>query len=120
VLTHVLLFSTQISILHYYTLSARKIGWYTFISKNKIDENEIFTANISRQTTMSNNIAPHLLTLPIELIFRILDNLDDFTILCSVRNVCTRLNTITNVYHRYQVSLKLIIHYVWNMSILDN
>ncbi len=46
-----------------------------------------------------------LLTLPIELIYRILDNLDELTILLSMRNVCTRLNAITDTYHRYQVML---------------
>jgi hypothetical protein len=46
-----------------------------------------------------------LLTLPVELIYRILDNLDELTILLSIRNVCARLNAIINTYHRYQVKL---------------
>ncbi|CAF4233402.1 unnamed protein product, partial [Rotaria magnacalcarata] len=41
-------------------------------------------------------------TLPVEFIYRILDNLDEFTILYSTRNVCARLNSITDTYHRYQ------------------
>jgi hypothetical protein len=44
-----------------------------------------------------------LLTLPVEIVYRILDNLDELTILCSVRNVCTRLNLITDTYRRYTV-----------------
>lgn len=47
---------------------------------------------------------PSLLTLPIELIYRILDHLDEWNILISVRDVCTRLNTIVETYHRYQVN----------------
>ncbi|CAF0901591.1 unnamed protein product [Rotaria sordida] len=51
---------------------------------------------------MCDKISASILTLPIELVYRILDNLNDLTILCSVRNVCTRLNAITDTYHRYQ------------------
>ncbi|CAM2718678.1 unnamed protein product [Rotaria socialis] len=47
------------------------------------------------------------LTLPVELVYRILDNLDELTILCSARNVCVRLNTITDAYHRYQAPTAL-------------
>jgi hypothetical protein len=46
-----------------------------------------------------------LLTLPVETVYRILDNLDELTILCSVRDVCTRLNLITDTYHRYKVKV---------------
>lgn len=42
-------------------------------------------------------------TLPVELIYRILDYLDNVTILLSCRNVCTRLNDIVDGYHRYRV-----------------
>ncbi len=41
---------------------------------------------------MSKKITLSLLTLPIELVYRILDNLDEFTILVSIRDVCSRLN----------------------------
>ena len=58
---------------------------------------------------MDNKVSPSFLGLAIELVYRILDNLDDFTILCSVRNVCTRLNMITDTYHRYQVNFIFII-----------
>ena len=45
-------------------------------------------------------------TLPIELVYRILDHLSDFTLFCSMQNVCQRFNQILNTYHRYQVSLQ--------------
>lgn len=53
---------------------------------------------------MSDRVTPSLLTLPVELVYRILDNLDGLTILFSVRDVCTRLNAITNTYYPYQVN----------------
>ncbi len=53
---------------------------------------------------MSNKITLSLITLPVELVYRILDKLDDFTIFCSMQNVCTRINAIVNTYHRYQVN----------------
>jgi hypothetical protein len=52
----------------------------------------------------NNNITSSLLTLPVELVYRILDNLDQLSILLSLRNVCVRLNTITDTYYRYQVN----------------
>ena len=45
----------------------------------------------------------NLLQLPIELLYRIFDHLDELTILISMRNVCQRLNAIRDTYHRYQV-----------------
>jgi hypothetical protein len=57
---------------------------------------------------MSNNITPSILTLPIELVYRILDNLDQLTILLSLHNVCIRLNAITDTYYRYQVNFSFI------------
>jgi hypothetical protein len=58
--------------------------------------------------SMSNNIIPPFLTLPVELVYRILDKLNQLTILLSVRNVCARLNVITDTYYRYQVNLSFI------------
>ena len=51
---------------------------------------------------ISNKMNMSLHTLPVELVYRILDHLDHFTILMSCRNVCARLNAITNTYHRYR------------------
>ena len=42
-------------------------------------------------------------TLPVHMVYRILDELDDKALFLSVQNVCQRLNTIINSYRRYQV-----------------
>ena len=52
---------------------------------------------------MSDNIPKRLHTLPVELVYEILDQLDPLTIFFSCRNVCARLNAITDTYARYQV-----------------
>jgi hypothetical protein len=66
--------------------------------------------HISKKTTSTSNKMPlSLHTLPVEMVYRILDNLDDLTIFVSCRNVCTRLNTIRDTYHRYQVTLGFIM-----------
>lgn len=44
-----------------------------------------------------------LQTLPIDLIYRILDELTDIELFLSAYNVCKRLNTILDSYKRYQV-----------------
>ena len=44
-----------------------------------------------------------ILTIPVDLVYRILDHLDYLEILFSARNVCTRLNMITDTYPRYAV-----------------
>ncbi|CAF3609814.1 unnamed protein product, partial [Rotaria socialis] len=51
---------------------------------------------------MAKHVPACFLTLPVEIAYRILDNLDELTLLCSTRNVCQRLNMITETYHRYQ------------------
>jgi hypothetical protein len=56
---------------------------------------------------MSNNIVPSLVNLPVELIYRILDQLDPFNILMSVRNVCTQLDQIIETAHAYQVKFAI-------------
>ena len=40
--------------------------------------------------------------------YRILDRVDDFTMIVSCRNVCIRLNAITDACHRYQVEFVFI------------
>ena len=50
------------------------------------------------------------LTIPIEQIYRILDNLDDISILLSAREVCKQLNAIIDTYPRYQVNFTFILH----------
>jgi hypothetical protein len=41
--------------------------------------------------------------IPVELVYCILDNFDELTILLSLRNVCIRLNSIMDSYHRCKV-----------------
>ncbi len=61
---------------------------------------------ISKETTSNfNHMALSLDTLPVEMVYRILDHLDTFTIFISCLNICKRLNDIINTYHRYQVIL---------------
>jgi len=57
---------------------------------------------------MSDKIIPSLLTLPVELVYRILDHLDVLNILFSMQNICTRLNRIIDSYHRYQVNFSFV------------
>ncbi|CAF1365267.1 unnamed protein product [Rotaria sordida] len=56
---------------------------------------------------MSTEVTPPLLTLPVEIVYRILDHLQPLTIFLSCRNVCTRLNTIIDTYQRYHTLTKL-------------
>jgi hypothetical protein len=79
-----------------------------------------WNADISKETTsMSNQMTPSLHTLPVELVYRILDNLDDKAIFLSCRNICTRLNAITDTYRRYQVTFDFIMkaytHHLWTI-----
>ncbi|CAF4420511.1 unnamed protein product [Rotaria socialis] len=60
-----------------------------------------------KTTVLVEQSSSPFLALPVELVYRILDNLDQFTIFCSARNVCVRLNTITDTYHRYQAPTAL-------------
>jgi hypothetical protein len=53
---------------------------------------------------MSYNNTASLNALPIELIYCILDHLSPKDILLYFRNVCERLNSVTDLYHPYQVN----------------
>jgi hypothetical protein len=46
-----------------------------------------------------------LQTLPIELIYRILDHEDILTIIWSMRHLCPRIDETIDNYHRFQVSV---------------
>jgi len=61
------------------------------------------------------NMASSLLKLPVELVYRILDNLDEKAMFLSIRNVCTRLNTIIDTYHRYQVNFSFILKLAFHL-----
>jgi uncharacterized protein YkuJ len=54
-------------------------------------------------------------TLPIELVYCILDNLDVQAIFLSLSNVCQRLNTILDTHHRYQVKLSFSFEVNFNL-----
>ena len=56
------------------------------------------------KTFMPDKILSSFLDLPVELVYRILDHLNQLEILFSVRNVCIRLDAITDTYHRYKVN----------------
>lgn len=45
-------------------------------------------------------------TLPIEIVYRIYDYLDEKNLLLTISNICQRLNAILNAYRRFQVNLK--------------
>jgi hypothetical protein len=57
---------------------------------------------------MSTNPRLSLHTLPVELVYRILDKLDILTIFCSFQSVCQRFNIILNTYEPYKVCLHLL------------
>lgn len=46
-----------------------------------------------------------LVTLPVEIVYRIFDHLNIYSTLISVRRVCRRLYTITDTYDRYELDL---------------
>ena len=52
----------------------------------------------------ADQMALSLHLLPIELVHRILDHLDQVDILVSMRNVCTRLNDVIDIYDPYEVN----------------
>ena len=52
---------------------------------------------------MSKESVPSLLTLPVEVVYRILDQLDTKDILFSFRNVCRYFHGISNTYNRYTI-----------------
>lgn len=58
---------------------------------------------------MSSESTSSLANLPVELVYRILDNLELFDIMISTYNVCTRLNNIIDTYHPYQVEFTFTV-----------
>lgn len=60
-----------------------------------------------------------LLTLPVELVYRILNNFNNISIFLSLTGVCERLNAIIHTYHPYQVNfsfiMKLAFHHLRNI-----
>lgn len=70
--------------------------------KSAVDKISIDTPYSDRQQV---SLVPTLLTVPIEIVYRILDHLDDYALFCCAQNVCTHLNDIINTYNRYNVSI---------------
>jgi hypothetical protein len=65
-----------------------------------------------RKILVLSKMTLSLHTLPVEMIYRIFDNLNNKTILLSCYNVCTRLNQILYTYQRYQVIFGFTIKYI--------
>jgi len=61
-----------------------------------------------RKTLMSHRTTFLLHTLPIQLIYQILDNLEENDIFMSFYGVCQRLNDIIDTYKPYQVTFHFI------------
>lgn len=74
---------------------------YKHLSKMNIFRKK--KSSTPNQTTLS------LHTLPVELVYCILDNLHYLEILLSCRDVCSRLNDITDSYYRYKVIIDSFI-----------
>ena len=53
---------------------------------------------------MAEKVVLSLHTIPVDLAYQILDHLDEVTLVVAVRNVCLRLNAITDTYQRFRVS----------------
>jgi hypothetical protein len=116
-------------------ISWRQYHPFVFLSqKDKLTQNGKSQLDISyvyrlqpnkytsrKRPSMSERINLSLVTLPVEVIYRILDHQDDLTILCSMQNVCQRLNTILDSYHRYQVNFFFILNISFpSISIIYN
>jgi hypothetical protein len=108
--------SCHVIIVFYYIARPLEAIAAHFYQIRKCEEVVNFNVYSSKEaTSMSNQPILYLHTLPVELVYRILDNLDLVTILLSFRNVCTRLNIISDTYYRYKVN---IIHYNKRLSVM--
>jgi hypothetical protein len=70
--------------------------------KPSVKDNIYFRNHISQ---IFDKMTSSLFILPIEIVYQILDHLDNFTIYFSLQNVSSRMNTIVHNYDRYRVSL---------------
>jgi len=91
----------------------------SFVERHEITPSSEISLNISHPkqsciwqhtiweetTSICNSMPSSLHTLPIDLVYRILDHLDNMTIFWSCQNVCRRLNDVVNTYHPYRVTL---------------
>ena len=65
------------------------------------NNNKHFAMDNTLRTTMPHTDAASLLTLPIEMIHRVFDELDAATIFVSMRDVCQQLRAVVKIYYRY-------------------
>lgn len=73
--------------------------------------------HISKDTTLtSTEMIFSLHTVPVELVYLILDNVNRKTLFMSCFGVCKRLNAIINTYHPY----KVIFDFIVNINLLVN
>jgi len=49
-------------------------------------------------------MSPSLHTLPVDIVYRILDHLTGKDLFISASNICQRLNAVQTSYHRFRVS----------------
>ena len=59
---------------------------------------------------MTDRSTVNLHTLPVEIVYRVLDHLTTFNILWSMRNVCTRIDAILDTYKK--ISGKLFSDFI--------
>ena len=97
----------------------------TYLNSHRLDVRMHFVKNTEQWSNlddMFHNNTPSLLNLPIELIYRILDHMQPLDLLLSVREVCSRLNAITDTYYPYQVNFTFLfysdVHFLRNVAIL--
>lgn len=64
---------------------------------------------------ISDIVSVSLLSLPIELIYRIMDEIDILTIEISWQNVCTRLRVVTDTYRQCQVDFLGQFIFIFNL-----
>ncbi len=77
-----------------------------------LEDNGLYINFIKKQrTSRSDKMTLSLCSLPVDMVYQILDHLDNKALFLSVRNVCQRLNIIVDSYHRYKVKFKFIIFF---------
>ena len=96
-------------LLHRYSFIEKQLRQSTSNSIKKHFHRKRLSKHMSDQHSMS------LSTLPIELVYRILDHLTQYNILISAFNVCTTWNSIIDTYQPYQVTFTRSILWFFNI-----
>ena len=100
-------------LLHRHSLIENLLRQSTSNSIKKYIHRRRLSKHMSDQHSMS------LSTLPIELVYRILDHLTQYNILISASNVCARWNSIIDTYQPYQVTFTHSILWFFNSRQLE-